>query len=218
MVKSNYFQKLALLVEDVKQFYFDMQSIDWPSNVQKYLKKCALFLQQKYADIDDYLLWLEALKAEWSAIYQAFLAENPEVQKGIEDGERVVAFLRWSYGYLQVNQKIPQLVSAVREHGLETLRQTATEARMRHRVQKTKLRMHPELGFIELEQKLPFPWLSLDQRPQFEELPELQRVRSFVRMFQSSNSSAVDELMSYLPRETRLFDLLPPFKSRTSPV
>lgn len=191
-----------------------MQSIDWPSNIQKYVKKAAQFLQQKYADVDDYLVWLETLKSEWYAIYQVFLRENPEVQKGIENGERFAAFLKWSYNYLQINRKIPELLSAIREHGLETLRQTATEAKMRNSVQKTKLRMNPERGLIELEQKLPFPWISFDEQPKFEELPELKRIRSFVQMFQPSDTSTLDEVLSYLPRETRLFELLPPFKSK----
>ncbi|EFX63149.1 hypothetical protein DAPPUDRAFT_335879 [Daphnia pulex] len=78
------------------------------------------------------------------------------------------------------------LVALLRERGAELWRQTVTDAQMRQTLQKTMFRFNPELGSIELEQKLPFPWISLDETPLFHELPEIQKVRSFFSLFKPS--------------------------------
>ena len=213
-VDSSYFQKLSTLLDEVKQFYLDMQSSDWPSRVRKYLSKAGQFLQQKYSDIDDYLIWLGGVQKEMYAIYQAFLKENPELQKGAENWQKFMAFVQWSYNHLGVNQKLSDFVAVLRERGAEIASQTATDAQMRHTLQKTFFQFNPESGSIVLEQKLPFPWISLDETPLFDEIPEIQRIKSFVSFFQTSNSSStVDTLLSYLPSQQHLTDFLPPFKS-----
>lgn len=213
IMKSTYFQKLSYLLNDIKQFYSDMQSADWPSRLRKYITRAGIFLQQKYSDIDAYMSWLETLRKEVEVIYYAFLKENPELLKGAENWQKLMAFLRWSYDYLDINQKISDSIVTLREKGAEITSQTATDVQMRYTLQKTMFRFHPELGSIELEQKLPFPWMSLDEVPHFEQLPEIQRVRSIVSMFQPSNTSTVDLLLSYLPKQQYLADFLPPFKS-----
>lgn len=213
VVESSYFQKLSLLVEDIKQFYLDMQSTDWPSKIKKYLTQAGHFMQQKYSDIDDYLTWLAKLRAEIGVIYQEFLKENPELQKGAENWQKLLAFIQWTYNHLDVNQKISDIIVVMRERGEEILRQTATDAQMRYSLQKTLFHFNPDLGSIELEQKLPFPWLSLDETPQFDQLPEIQKVKSILAMFKSSNTSAVDTVLSYIPSHQPLTQMLPPFKS-----
>ncbi len=51
---------------------------------------------------------------------------------------------------------------------------------MRLREAKTLLRYDPDHGLIELEQKLPVPWLQLDQWPDWRQLPELRQIRSLL--------------------------------------
>ena len=92
--------------------------------------------------------------------------------------------------------------------------QTATDAQMRYSPQKTLFRFNPELGSIELEQKLPFPWISFDEKPQLDQLPEIQRINSILSLFQPSNIRAVDRLLSSVPKQQQLSDLLPPFKGK----
>lgn len=214
MVESGYFQKLSLLVDDLKQFYLDMESTDWPSKIQKYLTKVSTFLQQKYSDINDYLTWVAKVRAELEVIYQAFLKENPELQRGTENLQKLVAFMQWSYNHLDVNQKISDVVVVLRERGEEIFRQTAIDAQIRNTLHKTMFNFNPEIGSIELEQKLPFPWISLDETPLYEQLPELQQIKSWFSIFKSSNASSVaDTFESYLPTQQRLNDLLPPFTS-----
>lgn len=215
IVGSTYFQKLSLLLDDLKQFYLDMQSTDWPSRVRKYVIRAGQFLQQKYLDLDDYLSWIVKIKSEIAVIYQGFLMENPELQKGAENWQKFIAFIQWSYSHLGINQKMYDLVALLRERGAELWRQTVTDAQMRHTLQKTMFRFNPELGSIELEQKLPFPWISLDETPLFHELPEIQKFRSLLSLFKSSNTSTMDQVFSYLPRQQQLSSLLPPFKSIT---
>lgn len=94
---------------------------------------------------------------------------------------------------------------------LQELRQSATEARMRLQEHKTRFRIHPELGWIEWEQKLPFPWNRFDEAPRFEEIPEIVSLQSFLSLFKSSNNSFSDRLSSYIPDQD-LTDWLPPFK------
>lgn len=213
MARSNYFQKLSLLLDDLQQFYLDMQSIDWPANVRKYLSRAGQFLQQKYSDLDEYLVWLDRLKMEIEILYEGFMKENPELEKGAENGRKLLAFLQWSYEYLKVNDKLSDLIVAIRERGSEVIYQTATDAQMRYSPQKTLFLFNPERGSIDLEQKLPMPWISLDEMPRFEQLPEMQRIRSFLAMFETSNTSVVDQILSYIPGKESLTDLIPPFKS-----
>ena len=213
-MQSTYYQKLAHLLDDLQQFYTDMQDIDWPSKARKYLSRAANFLQQKYLDIDEYLVWLSQLRAELETLYQGFLKENPELQKGVDNGRKLVAFLHWSYNFLKIDERLPQILAALRERGPEIMSQTATDAQMRYSPQKTLFRFNPELGSIELEQKLPFPWISFDEKPQLDQLPEIQRINSILSLFQPSNISAVDRLLSYVPKQQQLSDLLPPFKGK----
>lgn len=182
--------------------------------MRKYVTKVGQFLQQKYSDIDEYIAWLTRLQREINMIYQAFLKENPELQKGAENWQKFITFIQWSYNHLDVNQKISDMVAMLREKGAEIASQTATDAQMRYSLQKTLFQFNPEKGSIELEQKLPFPWISLDETPLFDQLPEIQRVKSIVSMFESSNTSTVDQLLSYLPRQQQLTDFLPPFQSK----
>lgn len=146
-------------------------------------------------------------------IYQGFLRENPELQKGAENWQKFMALVQWCYNHIDFNQKMSDLVALLRERGAELWRQTVTDVQMRHMVQKTMFRFNPELGHIELEQKLPFPWISLDETPLFDQLPEIQKVQSLVSFFKPSNISTIDVLFSYLPRQQQLSSLLPPFKS-----
>ena len=201
MVESSYFQRLAQLVEDLTQFYRDMQSMEWPSNVPKYLTKIRTFLQQKYADIDEYVLLIEKIRLQLEDWYVTLLRSNPEYQKFADAWNKFVSLADWSLEHLQVGRQMKLLIAHVRERMLEEFRQTSTEARMRYQLDKTRLRYNPELGLIELEQKLPFPWIGFDQRPRFEELPELQRIQSLLAFFKSSNSSLIDQIMSYVPEQ-----------------
>jgi len=85
---------------------------------------------------------------------------------------------------------------------------------MRYSPQKTLFRFNPEHGSIELEQKLPFPWISFDEKPRLDQLPEIERINSFLALFQPSNTSAVDQLLSYVPNKLQFTDWLPPYKSK----
>ena len=191
-----------------------MQSTDWPLKIRQYLTRAGQFLKEKYTDIDEYVTWLLKLHKELEIIYQGFLKENPELQKGAESWQKFLAFIQWSYNHLDINQKFSDLVVLLRERGQEIIEQTATDVQMRHNLQKTMLRFQPEIGLIELEQKLPFPWISLVETPLYEQLPEIQRVRSFLSVFESSNRSSIDLISSYLPQRQQLSDYIPPFKSK----
>ncbi|EFX66229.1 hypothetical protein DAPPUDRAFT_263510 [Daphnia pulex] len=96
------------------------------------------------------------------------------------------------------------LVALLRERGAELWRQTVTDAQMRHTLQKTMFRFNPKSGSIEVEQKLPFPLIILDETQLFHELPEIQKVCSLLSMFKSSNTSTMDLVFSYLPRQQQL--------------
>ncbi|XP_057368025.1 uncharacterized protein LOC130689027 [Daphnia carinata] len=213
VVESTYFQKLSLLLDDLKQFYVDMQSTDWPSRIRKYVTRAGHFLKEKYSDLDDYLSWLVKIRSEVEMIYQGFLKENPELQKGAENWLKFMTLIQWCYNHIDFNQKMADLVALLRERGAELWRQTVTDAQLRYMMQKTMFKFNPEFGYIVLEQKLPFPWISLDETPLFDQLPEIQKVQSLVSFFQPSNTSMIDVLFSYLPRQQQLSSLLPPFKS-----
>lgn len=177
------------------------------------MTRAGQFLQQKYSDLDDYLSWLVKIRNEIEIIYRGFLKENPELQKGAENWQKFIALVQWCCNHLDFNQKMSDFVASLRERGAELWRQTVTDAQLRHMVQKTMFRFNPELGYIELEQKLPMPWISLDETPLFDQLPEIQKVLSLVSLFQPSNTTTMDVVFSYLPRQQQLSDLLPPFKS-----
>jgi len=96
------------------------------------------------------------------------------------------------------------------------MQQSATDAYMRHLEPKTRFSYEPESGSILLEQKLPFSWISFDELPRFEEIQEVQMLRSVVQLFEPSNKSLSDTLTSYVPNMD-VADWLPPFKGQNYP-
>lgn len=91
--QSTYFLKLSQLVHDVKQFNSDMQSIEWPSHVRKYLVRAKNFFQQKYAEIDEYLVVAEQAALRAQMFYENLLKTNPDLEAAIESWNKFNSFI-----------------------------------------------------------------------------------------------------------------------------
>ena len=211
VVGSTYFQKLSTLINDVKKLQADVQSGQVASNVGQHLDAVTDFLRQKYQQLHQLLGVVEELERQLTALYRQFLEDNPALQKGAQTWSSFLGALKWSYSYLQVNGNVLDLVAYVRRRVPAVAQQSATDAYMRLLERKTTLRLRPEWGSIELEQKLPFSWLSFDESPRLNQLAEMRQLNALVAMFQPSNVTLIDRIYSYVPN-SNVGDWIPPFK------
>lgn len=201
-MKYSQLQELAQIIDDVRRQMADVYLVG--SLAPTFSQDPFRILMGLFRDWNWLVSWIQ---------FQAFLEQNPELQKGADAGRRSLEFLRWSYNYIDVNRRLSDVVNYLRRRGSELTQQSATDAYMRHRDAKTYFRFQPEAGSILFEQKLPFSWLSFNEAPRFEELQEIQMLHSFTQLFQSSNQSLSDTIASYVP-STDVADWLPPFKGQ----
>jgi len=211
LVDSTYFQKLSQLIADVQQFYKDLGDGNVASKMKQHLADAAVFLQMKYSELQQLVQIIDDVGKQLADIYSAFLEANPELEKGADAWRRSLEFLRWSYHYIDVEQRLSDMVVFLRRRGSELMNQSATDVYMRHREAKTRFSFEPESGSILLEQKLPFTWISFDEPPRYEDIQEIQMLNSLMKLFEPSNESFSDRIASYVP-STDVADWLPPFK------
>ena len=191
-----------------------MNAADWPQNVHRYAARARAFLHQKYSEIDDYLAFVSDLNTTIRSAYVRLLENNAQYRQIAEYVNRAASFIDWALDGVHIGRQLKLFAAHLRQRGLEQLQQTAVDARMRYQLDKTYFRFEADAGLILLEQKLPVPWNSWLERPQWRQLAEIQRIDSLLAVFRSSNVTMMDRFKSYLPAPSSGWtDWLPPFKA-----
>lgn len=125
----------------------------------------------------------------------------------------VQAKLEWLAAEFQIEKRMHQVWGVVRNK-LTYYGQTALEADNKHREAKTKFVFDPDVGVIELEQKLPMSWHAFNETPKFDEVPEYKLLMDVQGFFVSSNFSlwnALYEMQQWMEINT----WLPPFQAHS---
>lgn len=212
LVKSPYFDTVTGFMRDMDTIYRDIQRNDAITSIKKYSALASSFLREKYFKVVPFGRELEKLIDE-------LIDEIKELRK-----QELVHFLivrvdewheklAWLAEEFQLDRRMHKLWQIVLNKVM-TYDQTALAMDDKYREAKTKFVFDPNVGVIQLEQKLPMAWHAFNETPIFEEIAELQTISKAFRLFNRANVSWIhfDTLMQYY---TNSYVWLPPFKSRS---
>lgn len=121
------------------------------------------------------------------------------------------AQITWFANELQVEKRALQLWHIVRQK-ITTLGQTALQTDDKYREAKTLFVFDPDVGVMELQQKLPMSWHAFNETPIVEEIQEYKTLLGFTSLFQGSNVSLwslYNDYQQYVHPEL----WLPPYKA-----
>lgn len=155
---------------------------------------------------------------ELSQIYEELLGELRKLhtQEPVQFvGARLAelqAQLTWFANELQLEKRALQLWQVVRQK-ITTLGQTALQTDDKYREAKTQFVFDPDVGVMELQQKLPMAWHAFNETPVVEEIAEYKALQRFTGWFQASSNVSIGSLMNDYRRYTDVDLWLPPFRA-----
>lgn len=213
LAESPYFNKVSSFTQDVDRLYKDIKSHDALTNIKKYSTIAWNFIKEKYFK-------LVPFGAELNEVLTEIMDEIKEM-KNIELVEIIIqkyneieAKLEWIAEELQLEARLHQLYALVRNK-FRNYAMNALETADMYREAKTKFVFDPEVGVIDLEQKLPMSWHAFNETPKFEEIPEYRFLAQVQNFFSTTNSSVIRyiyNLRTHLDPKT----WLPPYSCKIS--
>ncbi|KAH8395625.1 hypothetical protein KR222_003717 [Zaprionus bogoriensis] len=210
LAETPYFNKVSSFTQDAERLYRDMQANDAITNIKKYSALAWNFIKEKYFKLVPFGAELnEVLNEIWQEIKE--LQKIEQVQIVVSKYNEVLAKLEWIADELQLEYRIHQLYSLIRNK-FRNYALNALETADMYREAKTKFIFDPEVGVIDLEQKLPMSWHAFNETPKFEEIPEyrvLSKVQNFLSETNSSIIMKLYNMRAYLDPKT----WLPPYYS-----
>lgn len=145
------------------------------------------FLKEKYFKLVPFGKELNELVTELQEEIKA-LEKLDFIQVIVIRLGEIQAKLEWLASEFQIEKRMGQVWNIVRNK-LTHYGQTALEADNKHREPKTKFIFDPDVGVIDLEQKLPMSWHAFNETPKFDEIPEYKLMMDVQEFFESSNFS-----------------------------
>ncbi|XP_030377336.1 uncharacterized protein LOC115626195 [Scaptodrosophila lebanonensis] len=207
LAESPYFNKVSSFTQDVDRLYKDINSHDAITNIKKYGTLAWNFIKEKYFKLVPFGAELHEVFTE---IWQEINIEP--VQVILQKYHELIAKLEWVAAELQFEQRLHQLYALIRNK-FRNYAMNALETADMYREAKTKFIFDPEVGIIDLEQKLPMSWHAFNETPKFEEIPEYKILAKVQSLFSETNSSIIMKLYNmraHLDPKT----WLPPYYSR----
>ncbi|EDW03099.1 uncharacterized protein LOC6561417 [Drosophila grimshawi] len=211
LAESPYFNKVSSFTADAERLYRDIQANDAITNIKKYSTLAWNFIKEKYFK-------LVPFGAELNEVITEICQEIKELQKidqvqfVVQKYNEILARLEWIADELQLEYRIHQLYGLLRNK-FRNYALNALETADMYREAKTKFVFDPEVGIIDLEQKLPMSWHAFNETPKFEEIPEyriLYKAQNFLSEANSSIIMKLYNLRTHLDPKT----WLPPYYSR----
>lgn len=212
LVKSPYFDTVSGFMRDMDMIYRDLQRNDAVTSLRKYSALASSFLREKYFKVVPFGRELESLIDE-------LIDEIKQLRK-----QELVHFLivrvdewrekiAWLVDEFQLDKRMQKLWHIILSKAM-TYDQTALRMDDKYREAKTKFVFDPNVGVMQLEQKLPMAWHAFNETPIFEEISELQTISKIFRLFNRVNVTWIhfDALLQYYANS---YVWLPPFKSRS---
>ncbi|XP_017105517.3 uncharacterized protein Apoltp [Drosophila bipectinata] len=211
LAESPYFNKVSSFTADAERLYRDVKSNDAITNIKKYSTLAWNFVKEKYFKLVPFGAELnEVLTEIWQEIKQ--LEKIEQVQIMVQKYNEVLAKIEWVSEELQLEHRLHQVYHLL-SNKFRNYAMNALETADMYREAKTKFIFDPEVGIIDLEQKLPMSWHAFNETPKFEEIPEYQVLAKAQSFFSETNSSIVMKLYNmraHLDPKT----WLPPYYSR----
>lgn len=211
LIESPYFNKVSDFTQDLDRLYKDLMANDALTNIKKYTVLGWEFLKEKYFKIVPFGKEMHDVMNE--LFEEIKTLKNLEIIKLINSKiNEVEAKLIWIGNNLQLDHRVQQLWSMFRNK-MTRIAQTALQADDKYREAKTKFIFDPDIGCIELEQKLPMSWHSFNETPKFEEIPEYKLLIDIQEFFNGNNFSLWNLYYEYKPYMDPN-NWLPPFKCK----
>ncbi|XP_017854431.2 uncharacterized protein LOC108607859 [Drosophila busckii] len=211
LAESPYFNKVSSFTADAERLYRDFQANDAITNIKKYSTLTWNFVKEKYFKLVPFGAELnEVLTEIWQEILE--LKKIEQVQIVVQKYNEIVAKLEWIADELQLEHRLHQVYSLLRNK-FRNYALNALETADMYREAKTKFIFDPEMGIIDLEQKLPMSWHAFNETPRFEEIPEykvLAKMQSFLSETNSTIIMKLYNMRAHLDSKT----WLPPYYSR----
>ncbi|KAH8289923.1 hypothetical protein KR018_003642 [Drosophila ironensis] len=211
LAESPYFNKVTSFTADAERLYRDFKANDAITNIKKYSTLAWNFVKEKYFKLVPFGAELnEVLTEIWLEIKE--LEKIEQVQIVVQKYNEVLAKIEWVADELQLEYRIHQIYHML-SNKFRNYAMNALETADMYREAKTKFIFDPEVGIIDLEQKLPMSWHAFNETPRFEEIPEYQVLAKAQSFFSETNSSVVMKLYNmraHLDPKT----WLPPYYSR----
>jgi len=192
LAESPYFNKVSSFTADAERLYRDFKANDAITNIKKYSTIAWNFVKEKYFKLVPFGAELnEVLTEIWQEIKE--LEKIDQVQIMVQKYYEVMAKVDWVADELQLEHRLHQVYGLVRNK-FRNYAMNALETADMYREAKTKFVFDPEVGIIDLEQKLPMSWHAFNETPRFEEIPEYQVLAKAQSFFSETNSSIVMKL------------------------
>lgn len=210
--KSPYFNQFYNFTHDFDRLYKDLKDNDAITNIRKYSVLTYKFLKEKYFKLVPFGKELNELITELKQEIQA-LEKLEFIQLIFERMNELTTKLQWLAEEFQIEKRVHQFWLIFRNKMLRYA-ETALQADNKYREAKTKFIFDPDVGVMELEQKLPMSWHSFNETPLFEEVPEYKMLIDVQSFFASSNFSLWG-LYYDINRWMDISTWLPPFKAHS---
>jgi len=192
LAESPYFNKVSSFTADAERLYRDFKANDAITNIKKYSTLAWNFVKEKYFKLVPFGAELnEVLTEIWQEIKE--LEKIDQVQIMVQKYYEVMAKVDWVADELQLEHRLHQVYGLLRNK-FRNYAMNALETADMYREAKTKFVFDPEVGIIDLEQKLPMSWHAFNETPKFEEIPEYQVLAKAQSFFSETNSSIVMKL------------------------
>lgn len=191
--------------------YRDIMSHDIFTNIRKYSALGWQFLRAKYFAIVPFGHELNEICTELVNELRKLYQLEPVQFMGAKVAE-LQAQATWFANELQVEKRAGQLWNIVRQK-ITTLGQTALQTDDKYREAKTQFVFDPDVGLMELQQKLPMSWHAFNETPIVEEIQEYRTLLGFTTLFQGSNVSLWSLYYDYQQYMDPV-QWLPPYKTQ----
>lgn len=192
LAESPYFNKVSSFTQDVDHLYKDIKSHDAITNIKKYSLIAWNFIKEKYFKLVPFGAELnEVLTEIWEEIKQ--LQQIEQVELVLQKYREIKAKIEWVAEEVQFESRLQQLYTLIANR-LRNYADNALETADMYREAKTKFIFDPEVGILDLEQKLPMSWHAFNETPKFEEIPEYKFLAKTQNLLSTANSSIIRSL------------------------
>lgn len=212
LTSSPHFDKVSKFTHDLDLVYQDIMKNDIFANIKKYSQLGYQFLKEKYFKIVPFSRELQNITNE--LVFEVQQLQKHELVQFITlKVDEIKTKINWFAEELQVEKRLQQLWIII-QNKISHYHQTALQADDKYREAKTRFIFDPDVGLIQLEQKLPMTWHAFNETPKFYEISEYKMISSVQSLFDEYEFSILgiyQECMSYLDPHS----WLPPFKTRS---
>uniref|UniRef100_W8B060 Vitellogenin n=1 Tax=Ceratitis capitata TaxID=7213 RepID=W8B060_CERCA len=195
MAESTYFNQVSSFAQDIENLYKDIKAHDSIENIKKYSNIAWKFIKEKYQKVIPFGTEISEIVMEiWEEIKE--LEKIRQVQFVISKFKEVSSKIEWLEEELEIRKYLNHLYALLRNK-LQNIALNALEVTDMYREAKTKFFFDPEVGEIDLEQKLPISWHAFNETPQFQEIPELKLLRQLQNILTANNMSLLEHLYDW---------------------